>query len=175
MRLLRALLFVLGVASPLAAAPSFTASLTAADRERLGLSALSPAQLAALDAAVAAFHAAPPAAREVGASVASAPLAPRVAPAVQTQPAPAAPAAARAVRPGGTEAERFTARVVGEFRGWSGGTYFPLENGQVWRQVGSESNELPPSRGAVVEIYPSGSGYWRLRYEGAWITVRRLQ
>jgi uncharacterized protein YegP (UPF0339 family) len=26
-----------------------------------------------------------------------------------------------------------------------------------------------------VEIYQSKNGYWRLRFEGAWITVRRLQ
>ena len=29
--------------------------------------------------------------------------------------------------------------------------------------------------GAQVEIYESRSGYWRLSFEGAWITVRRLQ
>ncbi len=175
MRPIPVLLIVLGFASRLSAAPSFSESLTAAERERLGLSALSPAQLAALDVAVAAFRAAPLVAKEGAPSIPSAPLVPRVAPAAQPDPAPVVSAAARASRPAGTEVERFTARVVGEFRGWSGGTYFPLENGQVWRQVGSESNELPPSRGAVVEIYPSGSGYWRLRYEGAWITVRRLQ
>lgn len=73
------------------------------------------------------------------------------------------------------KAERFTVHVVGEFRGWQGGTYFPLENGQVWRQVGSESNELPPAQNAEVEIFQSKNGYWRLKYNGAWITVKRLQ
>jgi hypothetical protein len=71
--------------------------------------------------------------------------------------------------------EHFVARVVGKFRGWSGGTYFPLENGQVWRQSGTEDVEMPPVQNAEVEIYRSGSGYWRLRYNGAWITVKRLQ
>jgi hypothetical protein len=71
--------------------------------------------------------------------------------------------------------ERFTAKVVGPFRGWSGGTYFPLENGQVWKQAGSESNELPVQQNAEVEIYQSRNGYWRLKYDGAWITVKRLQ
>lgn len=28
-------------------------------------------------------------------------------------------------------------RVAGEFQGWSGDTVFALENGQVWKQVGS--------------------------------------
>lgn len=71
--------------------------------------------------------------------------------------------------------ERFNARVTGLFRGWQGGTYFPLENGQVWRQVGSESNELKPLPNAEVEIFQSKNGYWRLKYEGEWITVKRLQ
>jgi hypothetical protein len=26
-----------------------------------------------------------------------------------------------------------------------------------------------------VEIYKSSNGYWRLKYDGAWITVKRLQ
>ena len=94
-----------------------------------------------------------------------------------SQPVAAAPASKASATARRTEeaGERFTAVVVGPFRGWSGGTYFPLTNGQVWRQVGTESNELPVREGAQVEIYESRSGYWRLSFEGAWITVRRLQ
>jgi hypothetical protein len=94
-----------------------------------------------------------------------------------SKPASAAPGpkAAAAPRRADDAEERFTAVVVGPFRGWSGGTYFPLANGQVWRQVGTESNELPLREGAEVEIYQSRNGYWRLSFEGAWITVRRLQ
>ena len=55
-----------------------------------------------------------------------------------------------------------------------GGTYFPLENLQVWRQSGTEDNELPPVQNAEVEIAKSASGYWRLGYGCAWITVKRL-
>ena len=43
-----------------------------------------------------------------------------------------------------------TLENVGEFRGWNGGTYFPLENGQVWRQAGTENNEMPPVEHAEV-------------------------
>ena len=71
--------------------------------------------------------------------------------------------------------ERITARVVGEFRGWRGGTYFPLENGQVWRQASDDVYELPPVQSPEVEIVQSSNGYWRLKYAGGWITVKRLQ
>jgi len=74
-----------------------------------------------------------------------------------------------------TGRERFFGRIVGPFHGWSGGTYFPLDNGQVWRQTGTEVNEIPTVQSAEVEIYKSGNGYWRLRHNGAWITVKRLQ
>jgi hypothetical protein len=33
------------------------------------------------------------------------------------------------------EQKQITSRILGRFRGWSGGTRFKLENGQVWRQV----------------------------------------
>lgn len=187
MRTTLAFVFALGLASLLAAAPSFSSSLTPAQRERLGLSGLTSAQLAELDAAVAAFHegkavadrqTSPVSAQPTPAVAASVtvPAAPGVPAAVSAARKPIdTPAAAASSRTSGVDKERITARVVGEFRGWSGGTYFPLDNGQVWRQIGAETNELPPRRDAVVEIYPSGSGYWRLRYDGAWITVRRLQ
>ena len=179
--------FALSSISLLAAAPSFSASLSPAERERLGLAGFSSEQLAALDAAVAAYHAGQPIASGKAATAAAplaavpAQVAPASTPVIASKPATAprktveTPAAAASSRTSGVDKERVTARVVGEFRGWSGGTYFPLDNGQVWRQVGSESNELSPRRDAVVEIYPSGNGYWRLRFDGAWITVRRLQ
>jgi hypothetical protein len=178
--------FALSSISLLAAPPSFSASLSPAERERLGLAGFSSEQLAALDAAVAAYHAGQPIASGKSATAAAplaalpAQVAPASTPVIASKPATASrrtvetPAAAASSRTSGVDKERVTARVVGEFRGWSGGT-ISLDNGQVWRQVGAESNELPPRRDAVVEIYPSGNGYWRLRFDGAWITVRRLQ
>lgn len=170
-------------------AVGFLQSLSPEQRARLGLGSLSPAQAAELEAAVEAY------ARRPGAPVADDA---KTKPGASPQPAPASAAVpvapvARATDPRGSATsaprvnapvapakseeagERFTARVIGPFRGWSGGTYFPLENGQVWRQVGTESNELPLRQNAEVEIYQSKNGYWRLRFEGAWITVRRLQ
>jgi len=170
-------------------AVGFLQSLSPEQRTRLGLGSLSPAQAAELEAAVEVY------ARRSGAPVADDA---KTKPGASPQPAPASAAVpvapvARATDPRGSATstprvnapvapakseeagERFTARVIGPFRGWSGGTYFPLENGQVWRQVGTESNELPLRQNAEVEIYQSKNGYWRLRFEGAWITVRRLQ
>ena len=167
----------------------FLKSLTPEQRVRLGLASLSPAQAAELEAAVEAYArgreapVADDAKTKPGASPQSAPAsaAVPVAPVARaTDPRGSATSTPRVnapVAPAKSEeaGERFTARVIGPFRGWSGGTYFPLENGQVWRQVGTESNELPLRQNAEVEIYQSKNGYWRLRFEGAWITVRRLQ
>ncbi|MFM9082076.1 MAG: hypothetical protein ACKOTE_18495 [Opitutaceae bacterium] len=168
-------------------AAGFLHSLTPEQRMRLGLATLTPAQAAELEAAVEAY------ARGRGAPATEAkkpqvtfPSAPSSEPApvaavpVKTPPAVSAAPPARKSAPAAAArsqdaGERFTARVIGPVRGWSGGTYFPLENGEVWRQVGTESNELPVRQNAEVEIYPSRNGYWRLSFEGAWITVRRLQ
>lgn len=168
----------------------FSSTLTSEQRRQLGLGALTAAQLAELDAAVAAYArgestvAVQQAVREVEKTSAEQVRAAEkkaaetaVAEYRQKQEPGVAARALETVRgkPSTDAAERFTARIVGEFRGWSGGTYFPLENGQVWRQVGGENNELRPMQNAEVEIYKSGNGYWRLKYGGAWITVKRLQ
>ena len=165
---------------------SFTQTLTPEQRRSLGLADLSDAQLAELDAAVNAYAhgqtsvAVDEVRKESDEKVKAA----------QQKAAEEAVAEYKKHKEPGVIAktlaafkhkqeedrrERFTAHVVGEFRGWSGGTYFPLDNGQIWRQVTPDNNELPPVRDAVVEIYKSANGYWRLSYEGAWITVKRLQ
>lgn len=171
----------------------FSQTLTPEQKQRLGLAGLTAAQLAELDAAVGAYTRGE---TTVAVQQAVQLVEKKTEEKVQQAEKKAAVAAEVAVadykkkkEPGviarAVEAikgkaeedkrERFTARVVGEFRGWHGGTYFPLENGQVWRQSGSESNVVPPVPGAEVEIYKSSNGYWRLKYEGAWITVKRLQ
>ncbi len=191
-----------GAAGAPAAEPSrpFSQTLSQEQKERLGLAGLSAGQLAELDAAVRAY-----ASGEISVAVQQAVQqverrtaarmqeAERKTQAAEQKAVTAAGAAVEEYRkkqePGviartlaafkqrqeEDRQERFTARVVGPFRGWSGGTYFPLENGQVWKQVGTESYELPVRQDAEVEIYQSRNGYWRLRYDGAWITVKRLQ
>lgn len=184
---------LLAVAAAAEPARPFSQTLTPEQKQRLGLAGLSAAQLAELDAAVGAYTRGE---TTVAVRQAVQQVERNTEEKVQQAEQKAAVAAKAAVadykkkqEPGviarAVEAikgraeedkrERFTARVVGEFRGWHGGTYFPLENGQVWRQSGAETNALPVVQNAEVEIYRSGNGYWRLKYEGAWITVKRLQ
>jgi hypothetical protein len=171
----------------------FSQTLSPEQKQRLGLAGLTAAQLAELDATVGAYTRGE---TTVAVQQAVQQVERRAEEKVQVAEKKAAVAAETAVveykkkqEPGviartlevfkqkqeESKLERFTAKVVGPFRGWSGGTYFPLENGQVWKQVGSESNELPVKQNAEVEIYQSRNGYWRLKYDGAWITVKRLQ
>ena len=185
-----ALALSLRAAEPVAA---FSQSLSAEQKQRLGLTKLSAAQLAELDAAVGAYARGetPVAVKEAVREVEK-----KSEEKVQRAEKKAAVAAETAVaeykkkqEPGVVartlevfkrkqeedRRERFTAHVVGPFRGWSGGTYFPLDNGQVWRQSGTETNELPLAQNVEVEFYQSSTGYWRMKYDGAWITVKRLQ
>jgi hypothetical protein len=168
----------------------FLETLTAEQRQQLGLGALTPEQQAGLDAAVAAYlHGAKAAAVEQAVAQvqqqaqANAQLA-------EKKAAETAVAEYKKKQEPGVIArtldlfkrkqeedkrQRFTAHVVGEFRGWEGGTYFPLSDGQLWRQVGTDAYEVPPVKDAEVEFYQSKNGYWRMTYAGAWITVKRLQ
>ena len=183
-------LFTVRAAEP---AKPFSATLTLEQRQRLGLGSLTPAQLAELDAAIGAYTRGE---TTVAVQQAVQQVEQRSEAKVQQAEKKAAVAAESAVaeykkkqepgviaktlevfkrRQDEDKRERFTGKVVGEFRGWRGRTYFPLDNGQVWQQVGTESNELAAMQNAEVEIYKSSNGYWRLKYEGAWITVKRLQ
>ena len=190
----RTALAVLGLFTTLARAADeprpFSRSLSPAQQQALGLATLTPEQRVALDAAVAAY-----ARGEKSVAVAAAvqqverQAEAKVKQAEQQAAATAVADYKKKSEPGviartlekfkrtteEAKVERITARVVGEFRGWQGGTYFPLENGQVWRQVGTDIYELPPVPQAEVEIVPSSNGYWRLNYGGGWITVKRLQ
>jgi hypothetical protein len=168
----------------------FSQTLTPEQKARLGLSGLSAAQLAELDAAVSAYgHGETTVAVQQATQQAEQKADVRVQQAEQKAAETAVADYKKKEEPGviarslavfkhkeeEAKIERFTAHVVGQFRGWNGGTYFPLDNGQVWRQSGTESVEMAPEQNAEVEIYQSNNGYWRLRYHGAWITVKRLQ
>jgi hypothetical protein len=201
-RLARAAIFFTALATVLAEEPRpFSTTLSPADRQRLGLGALTPAQLAELDAAIAAYTRGE---KSAAVQQAVAESEARVQAAKQEAARQAEEKIAQAEKKAATTAvedykkksepgviartlevfkrqqaeaqlARFTARVVGQFRGWNGGTYFPLTDGQVWRQTGTETYELPPVADAEVEIYQSKNGYWRLKYADAWITVKRVQ
>jgi hypothetical protein len=168
----------------------FIETLTEAQRQRLGLGNMSPEQQAELNAAVAAYARGEKAAAVEQAVAEVRHESEQKVQQAEKKAADAAVAEYKKKKEPGViartlevfkrrEAEdkipRFMAHVVGEFRGWSGGTYFPLTDGQVWKQTGTDSYELPPVQNAEVEFYQSSNGYWRMKYNGAWITVKRLQ
>lgn len=152
----------------------FSATLTSEQKAALGLAAATPEQLAALDAAVAAYGAKQEAvaAREA-ATAAVAEYREKQEPKVVAAALASTEPPAKAEGP-----ERFTATIVGRFEGWTGSTVFTLDNGQVWKQA-SQDRYYPKARNdAAVAIYKSPSGHWRLRVlddEGAWVTVKRLK
>jgi hypothetical protein len=69
--------------------------------------------------------------------------------------------------------------IIGEFKGWSGGTTFNLENGQVWQQV--ESGQLVGIKAMTnpkVTISPSLLGNsWKLQVQGynSVVRVKRIK
>ena len=62
--------------------------------------------------------------------------------------------------------EPVVGRIVGEFRGFSRGREYTLDNGQVWRQF--DSADLPGVNldNPVVTISPGLFGAWYLKVEG---------
>ena len=61
--------------------------------------------------------------------------------------------------------EQVVSRIDGEFRGWSGGTIFKLENGQVWKQIQSGRQGYRAHR-PVVTIKRGYLGSFLLQVEG---------
>jgi hypothetical protein len=69
-------------------------------------------------------------------------------------------------------------RIVGEFRGWQGGTRFHLENGQEWVQA--EPGELSGIKmitNPEVTVTPGMLGVWRFKVKGfnSTVKVRRVK
>lgn len=176
------LIVLLSLGGLLAAAEkptAFSATLTADQKRALGLADATPAQLAALDAAVEAYRARTESTAVKQAAVdAVAEYREKQEPQVVAAALAAAPAVPPATAPRGNEPERFTANLVGPFEGWSGRTVFTLDNGQVWKQAAQDTYYPKARTNVAVAIYKSPSGHWRLRVlddEGAWVTVKRLK
>ena len=168
----------------------FTETLTAEQKQRLGLGGMTAEQLAELNSAVAAYtHGAKTAAVEQAVAQVQHQADEKVQAAEKKAGDAAVEEYKKKKEPGviartldvfkrrqeEDKVQRFTAHIVGEFRGWQGGTYFPLSDGQLWRQTSTDTYEVPPVKDAEVEFYQSKNGYWRMKYDGAWITVKRLQ
>jgi len=63
--------------------------------------------------------------------------------------------------------EVIVSNLIGEFKGWSGGYLFKLENGQEWRMVEpSELSGIKKMMNPKVTIRPGLLGGWRLTVEG---------
>jgi hypothetical protein len=149
-------------------AEGFVSSLSPQQRAELGLDRLSPAQLEALDRQIESYR------RNAESSAATA--------AVEAYREKEVPTiVSRAVqeqkqKEEAARVERVESRIKGKFRGWFGGTVFELENGQIWKQVGSDTYATRVVDSPEVEIAKSQYGHFRLRLsDGAWVNVKRLK
>jgi hypothetical protein len=58
------------------------------------------------------------------------------------------------------------AHVVGDFSGWTGRNLLTLDNGQQWKQVGSDTVMCTTSSAPAVKVRPSLFGNWLMHVEG---------
>jgi hypothetical protein len=92
-----------------------------------------------------------------------------------------AAAAATAARPSAATddavADSISARLVGDFSGWSGGTVFKLDNGQVWEQTDDSQLTVGRLSNPRVTISRGLLGAYYLSVEGVrdTVTVRRIK
>jgi hypothetical protein len=57
--------------------------------------------------------------------------------------------------------------IIGEFKGWRGGTIFKLDNGQTWQvSDDSELGGIKSMTNPKVTIRPAVIGGWRLQVDG---------
>lgn len=162
--------------------------MTATQFHTTGLDKLTPQELSAFNAWLAAYAqaAAPAAAAPAAASTAgiASPMPPSslaaVTPAATPAPAPPATSASsfgQEMLSGEERGEpkRIESYIVGTFTGWTGHTEFKLENGQVWQQADSSVYEAKLENPAVV-IKRLGFGYLlTLSGHGATCFVKRVQ
>ena len=151
----------------------FIDSLSPERRKALGLDHLTPAQAAAIDAAVDQYQG-----RE-NTKVLTQKAADAAVEEYKAKQQPGVVARALGIfkqREEENRVERFTTHIIGRFTGWGGGTLFALDNGQVWQQAGSEVYYLPAVESPEVEFRKAASGYHRLYLaNGAWVTVKRIR
>ena len=58
------------------------------------------------------------------------------------------------------------AHLVGHFSGWNGRNLMTLDNGQQWKQVGSDTVTCSASDNAEVRVKPSLFGNWLMFVDG---------
>lgn len=65
-----------------------------------------------------------------------------------------------------TRREKINAHIAGHFGGWQGSSQFTLDNGQVWKQVGSDKPECMTSDNPAAKVKPSLFGGWLMYVDG---------
>lgn len=70
-----------------------------------------------------------------------------------------------------------SSNIIGDFKGFGGGTILKLENGQVWQVTGGELAGIKAISNPKVSIRPGLMGGWRLQVEGynSIAKVKRIQ
>ncbi len=155
-------------------AAGFLDALAPEQKKRLGLDHLTTQQATELDAAIEAY-------RKTGEAVVAQAAAASAVAEYRRKEEPAV--ISRAVetvkqQDSANRQDSLTAVVKGRFNGWTGGTLFTLDNGQVWRQSRPGTYYIKTREDVAVVIYKGPGGYWRLRIlddEGAWVTVVRVK
>jgi hypothetical protein len=159
-------------AMPLAAQPGaapFVASLDPTERQALGIETMTPAQLSALENAVARYldraNSAP------GPASMHPPDSPRASASLQQTPEPLSttPGEPRKVMLApGTEVtyHRTETTLVGPFAGWKKGTLFRLANGQAWRVLEGNYWAKEEAPGKHVTVEPGAFGSFFIKFEG---------
>ena len=131
------LLVVLALAATLACASGFSSleeRMSQAEFHAAGLDKLSPDEIKALDAWLAAHYA--------------------------TATTYVTPSGAPVFYPKESERETIESNIVGTFTGWRGQTVFTLDNGQQWKQAESGSYECGKFEHPKVTIKPTLLGSW---------------
>lgn len=62
--------------------------------------------------------------------------------------------------------EKIDTRIKGHFTGWRGQSEFTLNNGQVWKQAGSDAPECMSSDNPKVKLKPSLFDSWLMYVDG---------
>lgn len=169
----RVLLFAILLSVQAAAAGGeFTKNLTPENLRSAGLVKLTPEEIAQLEILIERYKTG--AVEQAVAAVPPVPPAPAAQPVPETKSASILPdwvgaliTLKRAENQPATKSQALEARLVGEFKGWSGRTNFKLENGQVWTQVNNDSYPYTPAlKSPKVKIFPATFGTFWLEIEG---------
>ena len=68
--------------------------------------------------------------------------------------------------PGQKKRQTIEAHLVGHFDGWHGYNEMTLDNGQVWKQVGSDAPSCMTADNPKVQVKPSFMGNWLMYVSG---------